>query len=156
MSETAMVEVTMPDDRPPNWANSLMKWALTKPILQTTIGTSVGLLTFEGRHSAKTYTIPVSYNRDGNTVTIVTKKLRKWWHNFETPTEVGLRLAGEDLTGKAAIISDFHEKLDFMTEYLANRPIDAKAYGLLKDERSRESVARIIPHIVVIRIELSS
>ena len=49
MSQTAMAEVRMPDDRPPNWANSLMKWALTKPILQTTIGTGVGLLTFEGR-----------------------------------------------------------------------------------------------------------
>ncbi|HEU4319755.1 MAG TPA: nitroreductase/quinone reductase family protein [Acidimicrobiia bacterium] len=156
MSETAMAEVTMPDDRPPNWANSLMKWALTKPILETTIGTGVGLLTFEGRRSAKNYTIPVSYHRDGNTVTIVTKMLRKWWHNFETPTEVGMRLAGENFTGKAAIISDFDEKLDFMTDYLANRPVDAKAYGLLKEERSRESVARIIPQIVVIRIELDS
>ena len=155
MSQTAMAEVKMPDDRPPNWANSLMKWALTKPILQTTIGTGVGLLTFEGRRTAKTYTIPISYQRDGSTVTIVTKKLRKWWHNFETPTEVGLRLAGEEFTGKASLITDFDEKLDFMTDYLVNRPIDAKAYGLLKDERSRESIARIIPQIVVIRIELN-
>ena len=154
MSQTAIAEVKLPDDRPPNWANSLMKWALTKPVLQTTVGTSVGLLTFEGRRSAESYTIPISYYRDGDTVTVVTKKLRKWWHNFETPIEVRLRLAGEEFTGKAGILTDFHEKLDYMTDYLADHPIDAKAYGLTKDERSRESVARIIPHIVVIRIQL--
>ena len=156
VSETATAEVRLPADRPPDWANSLMKWALTKPVLQTTVGTSVGLLTFEGRRSKTIYTIPISYYRDGNTVTVVTKKLRKWWHNFETPIEVRLRLAGEEMTGKAAIMADFHEKLDYMTDYLADHPVDAKAYGLDKDHRTRESIAGIVPHIVVIRIELDN
>ena len=42
-----------------------------------------------------------------------------------------------------------------MTGYLQKRPIDAKAYGLAKDERTREKIARIVPYIVVIRIEIS-
>jgi hypothetical protein len=41
-----------------------------------------------------------------------------------------------------------------MTEYLKERPVDAKAYGLAKDERTREKIARIIPHIVVIRVHI--
>jgi hypothetical protein len=42
-----------------------------------------------------------------------------------------------------------------MTSYLEKRPIDAKAYGLKKDEITREKIARILPHIVVIRIEVA-
>ena len=42
-----------------------------------------------------------------------------------------------------------------MTHYLEKRPIDAKAYGLKKNEATREKIARILPHIVVIRIEIA-
>jgi len=42
-----------------------------------------------------------------------------------------------------------------MISYLEKRPIDAKAYGLKKDEITREKIARILPHIVVIRIEIA-
>jgi hypothetical protein len=41
-----------------------------------------------------------------------------------------------------------------MTEYLKERPIDAKAYGLAEDERTREKIAGIIPNIVVIRVHI--
>jgi hypothetical protein len=42
-----------------------------------------------------------------------------------------------------------------MTDYLAKRPVDAKAYGLDKSDLAREKVARIIPHVVLIRIEIA-
>jgi hypothetical protein len=42
-----------------------------------------------------------------------------------------------------------------MVDYLGKRPIDAKAYGLARDEITREKVDRIIPHIVLIRIAIS-
>jgi hypothetical protein len=131
-----------------------MKWALTTPGLQSMVGQGVALLTFEGRKTAKTYTIPVSYHQADDVVTIVTKRARKWWHNFESRVEVALRLAGRDYTGRAQIESDADDALEFMTEYLKERPVDAKAYGLAKDERTREKIARIIPHIVVIRVHI--
>jgi F420H(2)-dependent quinone reductase len=151
---TTTTQVVLPDDRPPAWANSLMKWALTKPGLQGTIGQGVALLSFTGHRSGKSYTIPVSYHREGDTVTMVTKRLRNWWRNFETPTEVELRLAGHRYTGKAEATTDQAENLEFMMRYLEKRPIDAKAYGLGK-EITREKVAEILPHIVVIRIEVT-
>jgi hypothetical protein len=154
MSDNRIAEVQLPDDKPPGWANSLMKWALTTPGLQSMVGQGVALLTYEGRKTAKTYTIPVSYHQRDDIVTIVTKKTRKWWHNFESPVEVELRLAGHDYTGRAEIESNADDALEFMTEYLKERPIDAKAYGLAKDERTREKIARIIPNIVVIRIHI--
>jgi hypothetical protein len=155
MTDSATTEVRLPDDRPPNWANSMMKWALTAPGLQGMIGQGVALLSFTGRRTGKHYTIPVSYHREGDIVTVITKRQRNWWHNFETPLEVELRLAGRTFAGKAEARSSDDDTLEFMTSYLEKRPIDAKAYGLKKDEITREKISRILPHIVVIRIEVA-
>ena len=155
MTDVETAKVELPQDKPPRWANSLMKWALTAPGLQRMVGEGVALLTFTGHKTGTSYTIPVSYHRDGAIVTVITKRQRNWWRNFETPAEVGLRLAGRDYTGKAEIKTDQQENLEFMTDYLAKRPIDAKAYGLAKDEVVKEKIARIVPHIVVIQIEVA-
>ena len=148
-------EVQMPQDIPPAWANSLMDWALHRPVLQTWIGEEVALLTFTGRRTGKTYTTPVSYHREGDVVTLVTKRARNWWRNFETPAEVELRLAGKMYVGKAEAKTDTAESLEFMAKYLEKRPIEAKAYGLKKDEIVADTIAQILPHIVVIRVEIA-
>ena len=155
MTDTSTTDVRLPEDIPPKWANALMKLALTTPGLERMIGQGVALLTFTGHQTGQKYTIPVSYQRDGDTVTIITKRVRNWWRNFEVPAEVDIRIAGLDYHGRAGIELEKNENLDFMTTYLAKRPIDAKAYGLAKSDLSREKVARIIPHIVVIRVEVA-
>ncbi|MEX1134536.1 MAG: hypothetical protein WED83_06815 [Acidimicrobiia bacterium] len=89
-------------------------------------------------------------------MTVVTKRVRQWWRNFETAHEVELRLAGRNYTGKAQAMTGEEEALEFMVDYLEKRPIDAKAYGLARDEITREKVAKILPHIVLIRIAIST
>ena len=126
MSALETEQIQVPDDRPPGWANSLMRWALTTPGIQSWVGQGVALLTFTGRRSGKRYTIPVSYQRSDDVVTVVTKRVRKWWHNFETPAEAELRIAGHTYAGKAELIQSEAEVSDFMVDYLAKRPIDAE------------------------------
>ena len=155
MSDSVTADVQLPQDIPPKWANSMMKWALTTPGLQGMIGQGVALLTFTGRKTGKPYTIPISYHREDNIVTVITKRQRKWWHNFEAPLEVELRLAGRTYSGTAEARPSDDDTLEFMIRYLEKRPIDAKAYGLKKDEVTREKIARILPQIVVIRIEIA-
>jgi hypothetical protein len=155
MTGSPTTQVPVPNDKPPDWANSLMKWALTTPGIQGLIGRGVALLSFEGRKTGRRYAIPVSYERQDDVVTIITKRQRKWWHNFESPIEVELRLAGSVFAGKAEIETDDAETADFMTEYLSRRPVDARAYGLAKDERTREKIAQIVPHIVVIHVAIN-
>ena len=155
MTESATAEVHLPDDKPPEWANSMMKWAVTTPGIQAMVGKGVALLRFTGRRTGNSYTIPVGYHREDDLVTVVTKRMRVWWHNFETPAEVGLRLAGREYTGKAEAQVGDAESLEFMLDYLEKRPVDAKAFGLARDEITREKVARIIPHIVLIRIAIT-
>ncbi|MDP9495996.1 MAG: nitroreductase family deazaflavin-dependent oxidoreductase [Actinomycetota bacterium] len=155
MTDSVTAEVQLPEDKPPEWANSMMKWALTTPGLQAMVGKGVALLTVTGWRSGKTYTIPVSYHREDDTVTIVTKRVRNWWRNFSSPHEVQLRLAGRNYKGMAAASTGGSEMLGFMMGYLEKRPIDAKAYGL-SGEITSEKVARILPYIVLIRIALTS
>jgi deazaflavin-dependent oxidoreductase (nitroreductase family) len=148
-------DVKMPQDIPPAWANSLMKWALHRPVLGKWMGEELAILTFTGRRTGKAYSTPVSYHREGDKVTVVTKRARNWWRNFETPAEVELLIAREAYVGKAQVKTDDAEILEFMTGYLEKRPIDAKAYGLKKDEIVRDKIAEIIPHIVVIEVEIA-
>jgi len=155
MTDTVAAEVQLPNDKPPAWANSLMRWALTTPGIQAMVGQGVALLTFTGRKTGKSYIIPVSYHREDDTVTVVTKRIRRWWRNFETAHEVEVRLAGRNYTGKAEVTTGEADVLEFMVDYLEKRPIDAKAYGLARDEITREKVARIVPHIVLIHIAIS-
>lgn len=145
----------MPSDTPPDWANAWMGWALTTPGIQSLIGRGVALLSFKGRKTAKLYTIPVGYERQDDVVTVITKRRRKWWHNFESPIDVELRLAGRVFTGKAEIEKNEAEALEYMFQFLAKRPVDAKAYGLAKGESTRDKIARIIPHIAVIHVAIA-
>jgi hypothetical protein len=155
VTDSVRDELQMPDDKPPAFANAIMRWAVKTPWIERWVGQGVAILTFSGRRTGTLYEIPVSYHRDGDEVTIVTKRLRRWWHNFEKPHEVVLRLAGHDYVGKAEVETDMADASEFMLGYLHSRPIDAKAYGLAKDEITKEHIERIIPGIVVIRVVIT-
>jgi hypothetical protein len=147
----------VPLDKPPAIANSMMKWALHTPPFEHWVGKEVAVLTFTGRRTGKTYTTPVSYHREGDLVTLVTKRQRTWWHNFETPAEVEIRLDGVDYVGKAEASLDDSETLEFMMGYLKKRPIDAKAFGVIEhkgDAIVEDKIVGILPDIVLIRITL--
>ncbi|HEU4894578.1 MAG TPA: hypothetical protein VFT85_01975 [Acidimicrobiia bacterium] len=66
-----------------------------------------------------------------------------------------IRLAGRDYVGKAEVVADTEVAGEFMLGYLQKRPIDAKAYGLVAKEITREHIERIMPAIVVIRVEVT-
>jgi F420H(2)-dependent quinone reductase len=155
MTDPMTVDVHLPEDKPPEWVNTMMKWMLTTPGIQAMVGQGVALLTFTGSKTGRTYTIPVSYQRDDDTVTVITKRARNWWRNFQSPAAVELRLAGRNFQGQAVVASGESDVLEFMIGYLEKRPVDAKAYGLRRDEITSEKVARILPHIVLIHIAIT-
>jgi hypothetical protein len=59
------------------------------------------LISFAGRRSGKTYTLPASYARDGATIVIVSQADRTWWRNLRDGAPVWVRLRGKNLTGYA-------------------------------------------------------
>lgn len=65
------------------------------------------LLTYTGRKSGRSYTLPLAYMRDGDTVTtfaLFTNTV--WWQNLRHDAPVKLRLQGRDYTGIANVIED--------------------------------------------------
>lgn len=61
------------------------------------------ILTYTGRRSGRTFSTPVAYRRDGNTVTIGVRMpdAKNWWRNFLDGGPITLQLDGVDRTGHA-------------------------------------------------------
>lgn len=141
---------------PPGWMNGFMKFMLRSP-LHWPISKSVLLITFTGRKSGKEYTTPVSYVRDGDTVTVVTKSFRTWWKNLETHPQVTLRLGGKRLTGQANVATSPDKVAPLLAAFLAKVPRDARYYGITMGpdgQPDQEQVVALAPHIVVVQITL--
>ena len=150
--------VSSPAGDPPAALNTLVKFLLKTPILQTTIGKHLALLSFTGRRSGKRYTIPVSCQRKGDSVFMLTEKSRSWWQNFEDEPAVELRIAGKVVLGTARAHVATDADLDEVVGYLANRPQDAKAYGatVLPDgSLDPDSVRRLLPRNVLLHVDLA-
>lgn len=149
-------QVSVPTATPPAFLNSVMKVMLRTPGLQRVMGKSLMLLTFTGRRTGRQYTIPVSYARVGDHVLTVTKVFRHWWKNFETNPGVRVRLAGTVFPGTATAAIGDESRFEQLRDYLAERPVDAKAYGV-RIEGGRpvsEDVRALLPQVVLVDISL--
>ncbi len=66
------------------------------------VGRGVVLLTYTGRRSGRTFTLPVGYRRSGDTVTIPAEfpDAKNWWRNFlGAGGPLSLHLDGVDRPG---------------------------------------------------------
>jgi len=147
----------VPTWTPPRWLNTMMKAMLFTPGLQLLVGRSVALITVTGRRTDTQYTIPVTYHRDGDTIVILTKRMRTWWRNLENNPAVDLRVAGEDLRGEAEVAAGDLRYLPDLIKFLEHRQRDAKAYGVTISSTGEvnEAEARaVLSQLVLIKVAL--
>lgn len=137
--------------------NGVMATILRLPLLHRILSGSMLLITFTGRKTGKRYTTPVGYLREGNSVTILTKRFRRWWRNFEEPAPVELLLAGRKVRGQATALTDEAAMVPFITRMIAHEPRGAEIYGVRVEngEPQPDDVRELAPKVVVIRVELS-
>jgi len=91
-----------------NWEklyNPLVIWLLRSPF-HGLIDKSTVLITFTGRKSGKTYTFPVSYMRDGDTLMMISRREHSWWKNFRGGIQVTLRLQGRTVKARGEVFTD--------------------------------------------------
>ena len=143
---------------PPVWVNKMMMWILRSP-LHGMVSKKIMLITMTGRKSGKTYTLPVSYVRDGDLVLCSTDRAeRSWWKNLRGGADVALRLRGKDVSGHATAIYENQEAIaNGIGTMLKHVPRDAKYYNVRLDEDKRplaEDIIASAQHRVIVKINI--
>lgn len=147
----------VPTWTPPPWLNATMKLMLRTPGVQRVVGRAIALLSFTGRRSGTRYTTPITYLRDGDEVLLITKRVRTWWKNLQDEPAVRLRLAGEEVAGRASLAVGDPAALPDLVRFLQHHQRDAKAYNItITDGVVDEDGARaVLPQLVIITVTLT-
>jgi len=137
-----------------NW---IMATLLRLPLLHRVISHTLLLIAFTGRKSGKPYMTPVGYHREGNTITILTKRFRHWWHNFEQPALVHLWIAGRKQSGQAVALTDPDILIPIITHIVEAHPREAEIYNIKRLANGKPdpaSVRELAPRVVIIQVTL--
>lgn len=84
--------------------NKVVVAAMRAPVLDKIAGKSMVLLTYTGRKSGKTFSLPVSFRQKGNELAIgvALPDKKNWWRNFlDEGDRVTVKLRGVDHAGYA-------------------------------------------------------
>ncbi len=114
---------------------------LLKSPLHGSLSSQIMLITFTGRRTGKTYTTPVEYRREGDTILVSSFKDRRWWKNLQGGAPVRLRVRGQDLPGVAQVFTQDMRNFE-------------PALRAMYPRMSPQLIERLAPHKVMIWIEL--
>ncbi len=133
--------------------------ALLKSPLHSLMSKDVMLITFTGRRSGRSYTTPVSYVREGQTVRCFTSGGTAWWRNLRGGASVSLRIRGEEQRGHAEAIRGEPKRIaDALGAFLARLPRDAAYYDIALDSNRKPVPAdleRAAQDMVLVEIALN-
>ncbi len=108
-------------------ANPVVRLVLRSPAHRL-LSSSLMLLTYTGRRSGRTFTIPVMYARLGETIVAlaVAPDSKQWWQTFRTGARATLRIAGADTVARGRRLAE-PEGRAALSAYLERFPRAARA-----------------------------
>jgi deazaflavin-dependent oxidoreductase (nitroreductase family) len=112
--------------------NGPVAWVL-RSRLHPLLSFGLMLLTWTGRRSGRRYTIPVGYQRLGNSIRVLVSRphRKQWWRNFREPAAVEVRFRGTSLLGRARVVpSDAPEFREAIAETLRRLPFLGRQFGI--------------------------
>lgn len=133
-------EYTVPPPTIPRWLNRVVVWLLRSPFHALMSRTTL-LLMVTGRQSGQSYTLPVRYLREGQTLITTTYSPRRWWRNLQGEALVKLYLAGRKATGKARVSTHPPEVAQGIRAILRAMPADARYYRVRLDAQHQPDLA---------------
>lgn len=86
------------------WYNPLVTWVLRSP-LHGLLSANTLLLTYTGRRSGRSFTFPISYGREGDTLWLITRPDKPWWKNVQGGAEVSVLLARQTRRAHAEVVA---------------------------------------------------
>jgi len=119
--------------------NPLMLWLLRSP-LHPLLSSSTMIVTYTGRKSGKTYSLPVNYIQAGDSLLTISLSKRTWWRNLRGGAEVTIRLRGKELPARAEVFEDFTSVAQGLAEIVRTHPKYARYLKVRLDERGQPSM----------------
>lgn len=92
------------------------------------------LITLTGRKSGKSYTTPVNYVREDDTLVVLSHRHRTWWRNLRGGAQVTIDLRRQKLTADAEVLEDQVRVTEYLQKYLTAVPQYATAFNVGLDE----------------------
>jgi hypothetical protein len=130
--------------------------AILRSPLHSMLSNRIMVISFTGRKTGRTFTIPVSYCREDGTVICFTHA--QWWRNLAGGRKVQLLIRKKEYTGKAISICDDQEKKKIgLTKLLTSVPKDAVFYGVAVDQDgtfNQDDLARAAAESTMVEISL--
>jgi hypothetical protein len=90
------------------------------------------LLTYQGRRTGRSFTLPAAYRRRGDELILTTDS--SWWRNFIEPSPVTVRVAGRRRSGTAQAIRDPQQVADALKSPIEGQPSYARFAGVQRSE----------------------
>ena len=120
------------------------------------------LLTYRGRRTGRSYTLPAAYRRRGDELILTTDS--SWWRNFTDPSPVTVRVAGHPRSGTARAIRDPRQVADALRSLIEGQPSYARFAGIRRcedgtpdaDDLERAARERVLIHVHCPPAELAS
>ena len=103
------------------WYNSIMLWLLRSPLHPLLSGSTI-VVTYTGRKSGNTYSLPVNYVRVGEELLIVSLSKRTWWRSLRGGADLTIRLRGKELPARAEVFEDLTSVAQGLAEIVSTNP----------------------------------
>jgi hypothetical protein len=139
------------------WFNTPMAWILRSP-LHGLLSKSTVLITVTGRKSAKKYTLPVNYVRDGDTLWVTSQRERTWWRNLIGGAPLEVVFEGKRLLARGEAFVEEEAVADGLRRYLQKAPQVARYFNVTLDSDGKanpQGLAQAARERVVIRIQIT-
>ena len=139
--------------------NPIMKMILRSPF-RSLLGSSLLLITYRGRKSGKTYTLPVQYAQAGEKIYILpgSPERKTWWRNLRGGAPVSIEMGGQKLDATAGLLTPEHDCDEIeaaLGAYFRRFPPSARLHQVEKapDGTFRaEDIRRVAAAVVMVRV----
>ena len=135
------------------WFNPIMRWLVSSP-LHFLVSKSIMLMTYQGRRTGQTYTVPMNYLAVGDTLYTISSKDRVWWRNLQSEAYVRLRLRGKDVSARARAIVEADQVAKDLRLMIETAPRMGRFFGIRMDNAGApdsEDIARLASQKVMVR-----
>jgi F420H(2)-dependent quinone reductase len=139
--------------------NTFVRLLLRSPLHRWLSG-SLLILTYIGRRSGKKHSIPMSYERQGDVVTVFAYRSRGWWKQVQANPSVSVEIQRRRFDGVVTIIADDEEAISAgLLSLLRAHSSLARGYDVPLDATGSpdpDTVRRIARYVVMARIHITA